>query len=908
MAKRSDFAQKLLDDLRLRKERLAGAQNSGGAPKAKTRDAYAYPKQTFRGSTNHGKAAMRVDNTQRRTNGGTRALPREESSAQLVPFGRGQGSQQIGDLSMALAFALENGGKLRQIDSSGRSSVLTFLPQTGRTGLQSQGNRSRTPAISHLHVQEISKGAQKLNQILRACSNGMNFDQYSIEIGKELLKGAMDLQESLKMLVNLQQASDFMVRPQRKSRIVLLEDDKEIEEEEDSDKEIEKKQLDLLPRFSFDKPTRQRHPQKQQRLPAVVYPSETLNSVAAHKRSTSYRNETGAPPSLQEKKNASNPLNRKVEKGRMSNLIAKLMGLEEVPGKTGSERDQGKASETKSKGKVGPVVPPIKPDIAKPNIAKSGKNNPMTPNDAVSFVLQAEKNFASRTARNAAAKFQEKPPWKHPESAKAMMAMDRAFISQLRKQVGDQNGELNNRRGTDEIETRLAIQEKVEVKEKKTLTDMRNQNRMRTDVQFGQSYVSRNSESPKEKQPESEKKQQQTVRQKKGNEPISRAPLQRARPNTNQLKPKKYVPNEAVHLKPSKEIPHGQQGPRGGKLTEQDKTETPKISRLKKTRGTTLEDVAKPLPYRSASQEAKQLNRGEANTVRLAKMEVTTEVMSNVGKGPKREGEVVTPASRLNSEESQGMKKRPSLASEDTGRSVLSPVTNDWHSAVVLNVDEKLGSAKAIPNPSNGTITDTRSLSFSHPLDKENMPVPELQEPLTESGTQLKRVLMKSRLFLNTAEALLKLNIPISILNVSGQDYPREDDDDNLALDCAFEVIKRKGKRLELAVHPLTRKAAGISYMTIMNFDDVVRQLDKSFEGLRSHGRNGWHDCEVEDYLPRMLELDIHARDPETDCMWDLGWDGPTFAILEKDEVVKDVEKLVISGLIDEMARDLLHK
>ncbi|PKI26354.1 hypothetical protein CRG98_048957, partial [Punica granatum] len=37
MAKRSDFAQKLLGDLRLRKERLAGAQNSGGAPKAKTR-------------------------------------------------------------------------------------------------------------------------------------------------------------------------------------------------------------------------------------------------------------------------------------------------------------------------------------------------------------------------------------------------------------------------------------------------------------------------------------------------------------------------------------------------------------------------------------------------------------------------------------------------------------------------------------------------------------------------------------------------------------------------------------------------------------------------------------------------------------------------------------------------------
>lgn len=55
MAKRSDFAQKLLDDLRVRKERMAAtashSQNSNQSYHLPI-DAYGYTKQTYRGSTN----------------------------------------------------------------------------------------------------------------------------------------------------------------------------------------------------------------------------------------------------------------------------------------------------------------------------------------------------------------------------------------------------------------------------------------------------------------------------------------------------------------------------------------------------------------------------------------------------------------------------------------------------------------------------------------------------------------------------------------------------------------------------------------------------------------------------------------------------------------------------------------
>ncbi|KAI4320790.1 hypothetical protein MLD38_034234 [Melastoma candidum] len=57
---------------------------------------------------------------------------------------------------------------------------------------------------------KISKGRGKLNQILRAWSSGLNFDQSLVEIGKELLHGTIDLQKSLRMLVNLQGGSEII--------------------------------------------------------------------------------------------------------------------------------------------------------------------------------------------------------------------------------------------------------------------------------------------------------------------------------------------------------------------------------------------------------------------------------------------------------------------------------------------------------------------------------------------------------------------------------------------------------------------------------------------------------------------------------------------------------------------------
>lgn len=369
----------------------------------------------------------------------------------------------MGDLSRALAFALENGGKLRRVDSSGSTTMLAFLNQLGRGSMDytkmeriniidrhHRPSTSHFPTLSHVHIEEISRGAQKLNQILRACSNGLNFDRYSIEIGKELLKGAIDLEESLRMLVNLQEASEYMVRPQRKNRITLLEED---EDEDDNIVNLaEQKQLDR-PRFSFDKRSRNYQDIQEvarndlkMRLAALTYPLEATNNYiyekqsSSHKRSTSSGSNAKTFSVFSEQKNMSSSSKSKVEKARIPNVIAKLMGLKELPENEDSKHNTWKDSgskqkvqeknlkkmvqvSTKNAKKRTDDTENLAPPTAKQKTVHTNKIHAVHNNAA----LQAETNLATRNAS-----FQ--PDIQELENIKPATGFEKTSIQVERKQ------------------------------------------------------------------------------------------------------------------------------------------------------------------------------------------------------------------------------------------------------------------------------------------------------------------------------------------------------------------------------------------------------------------------------------------------------------------------------------------
>ncbi|GFY86157.1 hypothetical protein Acr_04g0008950 [Actinidia rufa] len=994
MATRSDFAQKLLNDLRLRKERMAASQSTSHSSRI-AGDARGNPSQNYKGSRQiktHQSVGSKPSNPQRRSSNGTRLLNIEESSKQLVPFGGGQNSEPIVDLSKALAFTLEHRGKFSNLDSSGNRSILGFLHHIGTRSLdmrkmeRSSSFRmkepsSRFPTLSQLHIKEISKGAQKLNQILRACSNGLNFDGYSIEIGRELLKGAMDLEESLRMLVNLQEASEDMIRPQRKSQIRLLEEDEE--DEDSTDKIAEQKQVDQ-PRFSFDKPSRNYHSNNdvaktdlKQSLMALTYPSEapkfsrkqalSTSDLVPHKRSASCGPDFRAIAFSELKYHGSSPQS-KHEKGGIPNVIAKLMGLEELP-----QKEDSKSTLKESR-------PKEKEEMVSKKMAHATTRNAenLAPLGIEKKLIQTNKTRATRSSSSTS----ESPDIQMTRNGNfelmvpngnLLLKDQKSNIGQLNQFSGSQNnfqevrrqdnvkqkGQMGIERGEtkqqvlkDEIrQQRIGGKESTLQKEKKNENRIppSNQQKLKYDRGMHQLLAHQKSE-PHEDKIQAYKKEQQHVKQKvqirkqKGIEAVPKnlskpmhdaAGLQKKQQYMNQTMSYKRSSIELIDERSLKGLPNGknQEDPvrdgssakvntrnsmNGnsnqnsspivlGSKTDKAKgsiaplaekkpvhfpvmrktadhlkvhtSETPKkIDELITRRNGTRHNSTRPLKHQnSILQDMKQK--------RLEKTSNSKGADQMNGKRSKEEVQNFTPkeseasikllngALTLNKEgehaptlysSGEDELQSPSITHfptpDESCQSKASEFsrgpTDTQDQAPVFSYNQEQKSLETVSIQLNGADGGSIEISQLPQHEHKEISTPGMQELLTENEIHLKQILIKSQLFLTTAEALFKLCIPAGIVHVG--DYNSLDEDSNLILDCSYEIMKRKGRRQELTLYPCLNTS-----VTITSLDVLVKQLCNDFKKLKFHGGNGSDEYDAAEYLHKILERDVQNRDPD---------------------------------------------
>ncbi|XP_010539070.1 PREDICTED: uncharacterized protein LOC104813209 isoform X2 [Tarenaya hassleriana] len=173
-------------------------------------------------------------------------------------------------------------------------------------------------------------------------------------------------------------------------------------------------------------------------------------------------------------------------------------------------------------------------------------------------------------------------------------------------------------------------------------------------------------------------------------------------------------------------------------------------------------------------------------------------------------------------------------------------------------------------------------------------------ETLSESDIQLKKIILRSRKFLNTAEALFKLDIPLRTLQTSGNDSDGGDEN-NLILDCGYELLKWKGRLHELSINPFLK--GPISFSQVKSLDDLVKQLNKELEKLGSYGNQHFTGEILEDNLPEILERDVLCKESEVNSMWDMGW---MLGFIERDDVISEIEQFVFNGLVEEVTRDLI--
>ncbi|KAK8572549.1 hypothetical protein V6N13_048141 [Hibiscus sabdariffa] len=955
MAKTSDFAVKLLGDLRLRKERLAASQNSK-TTNPMVADAYAYSKTSYRSSgepkmlkTTGSKAGSTIN----RPSGGRKSVTTAPVSNQIVPFQGGQKSKNLGD-PPAVVFALENGGRQSRAHFSVNGSMFNILQTIGRRQMdcrEIERRNSKLPAISRLDVEAISRGVQKLNQILGACPNGLNFGRYSIEIGRELLKGAMDLEESLRVLANLQEPSEYSITKPRKSQITLLEED------EDNDNE---KQLDISS-FSLGRPSRnynnvQDVARTDLKLSSkdLTYSSKVTDSKHgknvllasnshSRKQSAGYDLEIKTLTAFSEQ-NHSSSLQCKQEKLRIPNVIAKLMGLDELPGNVGSKvtsKEPGKQPGkvlTKSYGSIRAAahdsLPPreVMEDV---KLMTSARKATIKIEKQQSDVVRSNHSYASR--KEIRDEMQQMIPYVHKKSEVAVTLQEKTEYGENKLQSKNGFEQVSVLRKSEHQKRRPQLEERKQQSSKQKLQGKQNQNEAKCSkfskpvpgaaaTNFQKKHPQMNQASTSWKGSPEHSDAAHDGKHRK-NQDIDRSSTNlniKIQGSLNRNSGHSQEHQESESAKPcirfTVDDKHVQvQPPMKARIKKGNNLEVPRISETMTKEGASVHNLLRTLKHPSSNlperkhirleQLAVSRKSDQMKSSRLEEVEPKI-IRSNKSKSSSQSSSI--PQERQKAakhdsvlcsvleDECGNLNRRQDLARKDRGQTSLPVVTNEHQ-----DQEPDLGRAKEsqFKNRASNPLRRTNEANIYEKPQNESTYTSETPDSLTESENHFKQILTKSQLFMNTAKAFFDVSIPMSILHGKGDDY--DEQESKLVLDCGYEVLKRKGIRQELSVHPFL-KASIVASNKVKSMDDMVKQMCKDFDKMKLYGREGKEDSSFEDYLLKMVEADVYDMEPDLNCMWGLEWNCMMFACLEKDDVIRDVERYVLNGLLVGLTRDLL--
>ncbi|KAF5945745.1 hypothetical protein HYC85_015973 [Camellia sinensis] len=167
-----------------------------------------------------------------------------------------------------------------------------------------------------------------------------------------------------------------------------------------------------------------------------------------------------------------------------------------------------------------------------------------------------------------------------------------------------------------------------------------------------------------------------------------------------------------------------------------------------------------------------------------------------------------------------------------------------------------------------------------------------------------KDFLLSSPSFLSYAEELFDIK-PNQTLNGLTPDSCLNDcekTDTRLLLDCANELVRHKSIRCTQKVHPLLLAHARNSKLTI-SLAQLVEEVSDGIKDLRSYSKHVGKKRTI-DGLYAVLERDLRCEGVASGA-WDLGW-RHAFTVDEVEQVVGDIEKLVFDGMVEEMFTDFV--
>ncbi|XP_039130965.1 uncharacterized protein LOC120267394 [Dioscorea cayenensis subsp. rotundata] len=869
-------------------------------------------------------------------------------SQDIVPFGAKRLEQNI-DVSMALALALSKTGKLQNIELIMNYGSMNGRSMSNITRLNSDG----FPILSNLHIGEVSKGVQKLNKILNDHSDGLQFSRNSIDIGRELLRGAMDLEESLKMLVTLQEASDYMVGSNgRQVRLLKGKED----ESSSSDKVHQKKQLDR-PRFSFDVSPKYLCEMGRDNKKTNIEPKSigcnifctktdmqhTNTSEKPHRgetfsllngASTSKSNKLGGkggPPS--EKSTG-----QKVHKVTYSE---KAVFRSDNANKVSGERGIRETNAAKNIESVS--------DNGKVNMGNLNHTENKKPASRLhaKIIKQIDMNNVNHEKETRAAKKKEERVEENRETdqhkfkernrkpvhgvAQDVHTAPVATYYRHKEEVTNEEGDQKQKSSMKGNAVRL---QNEDLKSKVKITVNRSEKETKPDAKSKQQYEEEKITDLKLKNLEKYPDETSTKKFSSNLTVLASHRCSTKANNTGQKENLKRIHNERAKLvkKASTFYEEGMKISNGGL-----------DRKIFKTDSTTDQEKTKHSLQRTKIQNfvcIKSTEKPDVSQVVGKENEIDT---------PHENGQLLKQQSSVFQEQEQRCEDNDNKATEEKFIDLPENQENQFQQEMTctslscgpLTDDcEKLrvtSNEATVENNSHGpTIRtvlqqlpdipekeDTEEMSFNIKENDHEGPTDSMQmqdtdfehvkwqkqelsenikeESLTEKGSPFKKMVVNNKNFLNTAQALFKLEIPIGILHASENAYPAEDSKGTL--DCVYEVMRRKNRReesnfaLRLSIAPIRERS----------LDDLIQELNGDLQNLKCPITKEGGDYDTAEMLHKMLARDIQNCNPDINCMWDLGWTMMLFADAEKDEVVRDVEKHILNMLINEFALDILN-
>ncbi|CAN6309124.1 unnamed protein product [Urochloa humidicola] len=940
----SDFAQKLLKDLRRRRERLGFASapepaKRGAANTAAPRDAYSKsqkplqvqkPKQaappprvgrseaTTNRLSRHGNSSITGPGKPRRHD----APPAVSQSHAIVPFqgARGGGGKQTTaaanasvDMQMALALALSNSGKLQVVARQGAGGSMFF------------GEPDRTTRARHLltpgaHVGKVAIGVQKLNDILMAYSSG-GVRRGSVEIGKQLLRGAMDLEESLSMLMMLQDASDYMENSGN-GKVLMLEGGKE-NWKGSTPRSTSSASARLVEIFDDDSEAEKGDNAKS--------PPDAFMQIVPHSLSQSYRSNQSSPLQLTTVTNNSKSSAASGEKDdskvRMPSLIAKLMGLENLP--TAKPVAERKGTERF-----------VKPEAVPKRVSA---RNAMVGTLPIRIIASERvpskgqiKNFQTREWKISLTKSEEPVL-----SNRFSHLMADKQTRQTMKQV------LSRQEGTERKASLSQVVDDKIVHQDMKLTEVNNQQKTAISAGKKTNFLQRLKKNAKNKPVTEEKDSVQENKQKLGKKQTtsikqrdSEVEPRRTREKFNKenfASPENKAPGKNVKTARTDQMRRQPQS----KPTDKHIMER-KVQKYSRTQTEAASQNYHRTQSKKASQNLEQkssLETEPAHTKQKFEYITTIEVngedirVDDIGSHKPsdntagNDGVFEQSTSEMkDSSTTSGIS--PDQSEKQFTEEISDPITTVEQTtadSIVETNDDRVDhtsseTTQTLETFSQGELQEQQLQQMKEVHDQPKNDLDHIIQPdnltdlthhkmnvvscdsFTENQLLLKEMLLKDPYLLETAKAMTGFHVPVCDVHVTTGKWL--DKGNKILSDVGREVIRRKGKRTEAMVDISMRRAGNLKLQTL---DDLIRELDSDIQSLnipkQPHQQS---ENSTAENLKMVLYSDIENTHSDANSVWDFGWNRIRDLPMEKNEVVKDLEKNILGGIITDVARELI--